>query len=76
LNDVFTPIPVGMRSTDYFMVYNRFGQLLFQTREWLKGWDGTIKGKPADQGTYVWMIRGHDENNRLIEMKGTVMLIR
>jgi len=76
LNDIFRPIPVGMKSTDYFMVYDRYGELLFQTREWMKGWDGRIKGKDAPMGTYVWIIRGHDENNQLMEKKGTVTLIR
>ena len=76
LNDIFRPTPVGMKSTDYFMVYDRYGELLFQTREWMKGWDGRIKGKDAPMGTYVWIIRGHDENNQLMEKKGTVTLIR
>ena len=76
LNDKFFPVPVGMKSTDYFMVLNRFGETMFQTREWMKGWDGTIKGKPADQGTYVWIIKGRDENNQEMEKKGTVTLIR
>jgi len=76
LNDIFRPIPVGMKSTDYFMVFDRYGEPLFQTREWLKGWDGRFKGKDAPPGTYVWIIRGHDENNQLREIKGTVVLIR
>jgi gliding motility-associated-like protein len=76
LNDIFLPVPVGMKSTDYFMIYNRYGEILFQTRAWMQGWDGTFKGKPAPQGTYVWVIRGHDENNQLMELKGTVTLIR
>jgi len=42
----------------------------------MKGWDGTIKGKPADQGTYVWLIKGKDENGNVMEKKGTVTLIR
>ena len=76
LNDVFRPVPVGIRSTEYFRVFNRFGEPLFETRQWMAGWDGTIKGKRADGGTYVWMIRGVDKNGKVIEMKGTVILVR
>ncbi|MEO6539912.1 MAG: T9SS type B sorting domain-containing protein, partial [Ferruginibacter sp.] len=76
LNDVFTPIPVGIRSTEYFRVFNRYGQLMFETREWMKGWDGTLKGKPAALGTYVWAIKGFDKTGTVMEMKGTVILIR
>ncbi len=76
LNDVFRPIPVGMRSTEYFRIFNRYGTVMFETRRWMYGWDGTIKGKPAEGGTYVWMIKGTDENGRVVEMKGTVILVR
>ena len=75
-NDVFFPVPVGIRSTDYFRVFDRYGILMYQTKEWMKGWDGTLKGKPAASGTYVWMIKGIDTNGSVVEMKGTVILIR
>jgi gliding motility-associated-like protein len=76
LNDVFRPIPVGIRSTESFRVFNRYGEQMFETRQWMKGWDGTLKGKPAATGTYVWMIKGIDTNGSVVEMKGTVILIR
>lgn len=46
LNDVFRAIPVGMSNTTYLSVFNRLGELMFQTNQFLKGWDGTFKGKP------------------------------
>lgn len=76
LNDKFIPIPVGIKSTDYFRVFNRFGQLMFETRQWMVGWNGMQKGKPAEAGTYVWAIKGIDKNGQIIEMKGTVILMR
>ncbi|MBK6381564.1 MAG: gliding motility-associated C-terminal domain-containing protein [Chitinophagaceae bacterium] len=76
LNDVFFPTPVGISSTEYFRVFDRFGSLMYQTRAWMKGWDGTLKGKPASSGTYVWMIKGIDKNGSVVEMKGTVILLR
>jgi gliding motility-associated-like protein len=76
LNDIFFPTPVGIRSTEYFRVFDRYGAQMFETREWMKGWDGTIKGKKAAFGTYVWMIKGIDTNGAVFEMKGTVILMR
>ena len=76
LNDIFRPIPVGIRSTDYFRVFNRYGQLMYETRQWMQGWDGTQNGKPASSGTYVWIIKGVDKNGSVVEMKGTVILVR
>ncbi len=75
-NDIFRPIPVGIQSTEYFRVFNRYGELMYQTNKWMEGWDGTIKGKPSASGTYAWMIKGVDKNGRVVEMKGTVILIR
>jgi len=76
LNDIFRPIPVGIQSTIYFRVFDRFGSLMFETNKWMEGWDGTYKGKKASSGTYVWMIKGMDKNGRVVEMQGTVILIQ
>lgn len=76
LNDVFSAISVGIRSTEWFRVYNRYGQVIFETKDPSQGWNGTFKGKQQDPGTFTWMIRGTGNNNRVIEMKGTVVLVR
>ncbi len=76
MNDIFRAIPVGMSNTTYFRVFNRYGNLMFETTQWLKGWDGTFSGKPQPTGTYVWMVSGTDKNYKKVEMKGTVNLIR
>ena len=75
-NDTFTPFPVGMKSYNYFRVFNRWGQLVFQTRALNDGWDGTIGGQLQPEGVYVWMIEGLTKDDRLVTKKGTVMLIK
>ncbi|MDB5203825.1 MAG: hypothetical protein JWQ27_3234 [Ferruginibacter sp.] len=74
LNDIFRAIPVGINKTDWFRIFNRYGELVFETNQWLKGWDGTYKGKAQPMGVYIWIIKGVDKNNKTIEMKGTIML--
>jgi gliding motility-associated-like protein len=76
LNDIFRAIPAGIANTTYFRVFNRNGNLVFETNQWLKGWDGNFNGKPQSNGTYVWMIAGVDKDNKKVEMKGTVNLMR
>jgi gliding motility-associated-like protein len=76
LNDIFRPIPIGMISLDLFSVYNRYGQMLFSTKERSKGWDGRFGGKEQDPGTYVWMAEGIDYKKKKVKVKGTVTLIR
>lgn len=75
-NDRFTPYPVGIKSYNYFRVFNRWGQVIFSTKKLHEGWDGTINGKEQPTGTYVWMIEGITSGNKLITKKGTVTLIR
>jgi gliding motility-associated-like protein len=76
VNDVLKPISVGIAATNYFRIFNRFGQVVFETREIQKGWNGMFKGKKADAGTYIWMINGTANNGKIIEIKGSVLLIQ
>jgi gliding motility-associated-like protein len=75
-NDVFRPLPVGITRLDYFRVYNRWGELIYSTNEYLKGWDGRQRGGQAANGTYVWVVGGLNETGQMVEYKGTVVLIR
>jgi gliding motility-associated-like protein len=57
INDSFFPIMSGYDIYESEMlIYNRFGQLIFQTVDIRSGWDGTSKGKPCDTGTYIWKV--------------------
>lgn len=76
LNDVFKPIPVGIRTLNYFRVFNRWGELLYSTTTINEGWDGTYQGREQPADTYVWMASGIDFAGNLINKKGTVALIR
>jgi PKD repeat protein len=75
-NNVLRPIPVGISTLDYFRVYNRWGQMVFQTTQVGKGWDGRVGGKLQDTGTYVWMVSGTDYTGKNIKRKGTAILIQ
>jgi gliding motility-associated-like protein len=76
VNDIFRAIPVGIANTTYFRIFNRFGELVFETNQWLKGWDGKYKGKDQANGTYVWIVTGTDRNFNKVSEQGTVNLIR
>lgn len=76
INDVFRPVPIGMKSIRYFKVYNRRGQVMFTTNVQNKGWDGRFKGSPQDSQVFVWMVEGVDYQDKVIFQKGTVTLIR
>ena len=76
LNDVFRATAPGIQATYYFRIFNRWGKLLYETRDARKGWDGTYLGEPQPSAVYVWIIKGLDVKQNIVELKGTVTLIR
>ena len=77
LNDYLYPLNAYKAKDLIFRVYNRFGQILFQTTNWTNKWDGTFKGQGADAGTYVWILQyTHIDTGNRVEQKGTTVLIR
>jgi gliding motility-associated-like protein len=75
-NRLLRPIPVGMARIEYFRVYNRWGQLVFQTSASGHGWDGNLGGQPQPSGTYAWIAQGTDYTGKIVLRKGTAVLIR
>ncbi|MGE5108959.1 MAG: PKD domain-containing protein [Sphingobacteriales bacterium] len=75
-NRIFRPILAGVQELYFFSVYNRWGKLVFTTREPGKGWDGTINGAEQQTGVFVWALRAKDYLGQVINKNGTVVLIR
>jgi gliding motility-associated-like protein len=57
-------------------VYNRWGQIIFQTTDPYKGWDGTYKNLPQPVGNYLWLISLTDFDGNKESAKGNVLLLR
>jgi hypothetical protein len=77
LNDEFGPTPMGgIEELDFFRIYSRWGQLVFETRDITQHWDGTYKGKAQDTDNYVWELKGRNRLGEEKFLKGNVVLIR
>lgn len=77
LNDFLYPLNAYKADNLEFKVYNRFGQLVFTTKDWTVKWDGTIKGNPQPTGTYAWYLKyTNRDTGKNIFLKGTTVLIR
>lgn len=77
LNDNFGPHNALKADNYEFRVYNRWGQLVFESRNWRDRWDGRIKGVLQGTGTYVWMLKYTNRDTKKdVFKKGTVTLIR
>jgi gliding motility-associated-like protein len=75
-NDVFRPVVAGMKQFRFMRIYNRWGQLLFNSGSPGVGWDGTFKGQKQPSGAYVYVIQAIDYTNKPYLKKGTFVLIR
>jgi len=75
-NDYLYPLNAYNTTNLEFQVFNRYGQLVFETRDWTKKWDGRMNGHPAETGTYVWMLSYTDGSGKKLSQRGTTILIR
>ncbi len=77
LNDFLYPLNAFKAVDLIFRIYNRFGQVIFETRDWKKKWDGRINGMLQPSGTYVYLLEyTHKDTGKKQVLKGTTILIR
>lgn len=77
-NQIFKPaFGDGIDPTKYHLsIYNRWGELIFETQDVTIGWDGSYKGSAVPVGEYIWKMRyGIIEGVDQIERVGHVNLI-
>ncbi|HKC69429.1 MAG TPA: PKD domain-containing protein, partial [Bacteroidia bacterium] len=55
-NDIVYVAGWGIKSLQYFKIYNRWGELVFESNDIKVGWDGTYKGTPQNMETYVYQV--------------------
>lgn len=75
-NDKLTITLINIQHLNYFKIYNRWGQVVFQTANSNIGWDGNYQGVPQGVGNYIWAAEGIDENGKTVDDHGSVMIIR
>ncbi|MFK7972312.1 MAG: PKD domain-containing protein, partial [Bacteroidia bacterium] len=75
-NETFI-VPASSVGSYHLQLFNRWGNLIFETRNPEAAWDGTYKGQPVPEGVYVWTVYATGLTGRpIIEQTGTVTLIR
>jgi gliding motility-associated-like protein len=75
-NETFKPTVIGNVVKYQLLIFNRWGQIVFQTSDWNTGWDGNLAGKPQSSGAYVWTCTYQFEGAPTQKEKGTVLLVR
>jgi gliding motility-associated-like protein len=75
VNDVFRLKGSGYLSAD-MIILDQWGQVMFRTDNASRGWDGTVKGNIAPNGTYSYIVRLKMSDGQNKVMKGNISLIK
>lgn len=74
-NDVLYVRGICLKTLN-FMVFNRWGEKVFETQDQSKGWDGTYKGELLNTGVFVFRLEGRTFDGKEYSAKGNITLIR
>ncbi|MEI6948496.1 PKD domain-containing protein [Paraflavisolibacter sp. H34] len=80
-NDVFRVLGRGVDRVKSFRVFNRWGEMVFEKREYAlsdasAGWDGRYKGRAPVADVYVYQLEAYCDNGQIIQFSGNVALIQ
>jgi gliding motility-associated-like protein len=78
LNDLFIPVTAFEVDGWVFQIFNKWGELIFETEQCNEGWDGTYESKPCQDGTYIYVLKYRPCDNPYAtqQISGFVNLIR
>ncbi len=77
VNTIFKPVIIYGTEEGYSMqIFNRYGEVIFETQDINAGWDGTYDGSIVPMGTYGYVIIFTANNGAVITKKGNVTVVR
>ena len=77
LNDGFFPNGFGISNEDYtFMIFDRWGEMIFESHRKFSPWNGTYRGKVVQNGVYVWKLFFTDINGKSHTKIGHVTIVK
>jgi gliding motility-associated-like protein len=57
-------------------IWNRYGELVYESNDMLEGWDGTYMGKTVQADTYTYLAEGRGRTGQLVQIKGSVTVLK
>jgi gliding motility-associated-like protein len=74
-NNTFKPYVINNKTYE-MLIFNRWGEKMYETTDLTKGWDGNYKGQPAQDGVYVYKMMVTSLEDKVFHYNGTFTLIR
>lgn len=75
-NEIFKGTAFGLLKKYHLTVFNRYGNIVFETLDINRGWDGKFGGTEQDTGNFVWICEYQFLNRDVKRKKGNVVLIK
>lgn len=75
-NDNFKPFLFGNIQQYELIIFNRYGQVVFKTNDFNKGWDGNFLGTRQATGAYIWLCKYTLSGEVAVTKRGSVLLLR
>jgi gliding motility-associated-like protein len=75
-NDYFQIVNTGDSEITLVQVFNRWGEIVFETQNSNDQWDGIFRGDPVNVGVYIYIIHGYCVNQSTFQLVGNVTVIR
>ncbi len=75
-NSEFKILLNGLAAVNYFRIFDRWGNMVFQTTDVNQGWDGNYKGQPQPFGVYVYELQAVTTEGTIVTKHGNLTLIR
>ena len=75
-NDKLFPLTENIKTLTFFRIFNRWGQLMFQTNVIGLGWDGNYNGKPQISDVYTWTVEAVGYDGKIYQQAGNSLLLR
>lgn len=76
INDKIRPFILCDFSLKSFVIFNRWGQIVYTTNNTNDAWDGNFEGKPCSMDVYYYLIQGSNSKQENLQYKGDITLIR
>jgi gliding motility-associated-like protein len=74
-NEDFNVVASGFKTYN-MMIFNRWGEIIFESNDINKGWDGTFNGADCQQDVYAYSLKVTSLNDESYEYSGVIHLLR
>jgi gliding motility-associated-like protein len=75
-NDTYFPFTINIKEIRFFRIFNRWGELVFETKAFGEGWNGMYKGKLQPTDVFVWTAEAVCNDGTVIRKSGNVLLLK